>query len=393
MRDRQLRRTAGARDEPRRRKSMKRILIVAILALTVTCPAWGRTKLAALPEREATFVRLDNAAATLVEEERVLTLLPGENLVDFSWRGVRIDPDSIRIALLSHPKEVTLLAVSYPPNEEALTWTIHTKKALEERIRISYLLADIDRLVSWKAVADKDETRIDLEAFLVLRNFSGEDFTAATVTIDEGKGFTVPSSHEETRRIPLLSLKGVPITKTFTWDAAHLPWEPKRMDANVGIPVRYVVRNDASSGLGKATLWGGKVRVFQDDGRGGTIFLGEDTVGPTWINEKMEIRIGDSREIQVTQVKTTDRQVNHRPSRTYPALYDTDEEIAVTIESFKEKPIVVDLVEHVPGEWEMDNASLPYERKDIGTMIFHVGVPGKGTTVKYLYHRRNVRTR
>lgn len=371
---------------------MKRMLVFTMLALLVACPAWGRTKLAALPEREATFVRLDNAAATLVEEERVLTLLEGENLVDFSWRGVRIDPDSIRIAILSHPKEVTLLSVSYPPNEEALTWKLNTKKALEEKVRISYLLADIDRLVTWKAVADKEETKVDLEAFLVLRNFSGEDFTAATVTIDEGKGFTVPSSHEETRRIPLLSLKGVPITKTFTWDAAELPWEPKRLDTNVGIPVRYVVKNDAASGLGKAALWGGKVRVFQDDGRGGTIFLGEETVEPTYVNGKMEIRIGDSREVSVTQLKPTDRQVNHRPSRVRVALYDTDEEIEATVESFKDKPVTVDLVEHVPGEWEMEKASLPYERKDMGTVIFHVEVPAKGKAqVKYLYHRRNVR--
>ena len=104
----------------------KTIPIIMVIVLAAATGASARTKLVALPEREAVTVRFDNPAATLVEEERVLTLQEGENLVDFSWKGVQIDPESIRLALLSHPEKVSLLSVSYPPGEAALVWRIHS---------------------------------------------------------------------------------------------------------------------------------------------------------------------------------------------------------------------------------------------------------------------------
>jgi hypothetical protein len=56
--------------------------IVVLLALVGIAQA--RIKLVALPERADTVIRLDNPRATLIEEERVLTLQQGLNKVDFS---------------------------------------------------------------------------------------------------------------------------------------------------------------------------------------------------------------------------------------------------------------------------------------------------------------------
>jgi hypothetical protein len=127
---------------------MKRIglgLVILTLFSLVASNAQGRIKLVALPDRDATIIRLDNPYASLVEEERVLTLQKGVNKVDFSWKGVRIDPDSIRLRVLSHPEAVQLLSVSFPPNEAALVWEIVSPEGWEERVRISYLLSGIDR--------------------------------------------------------------------------------------------------------------------------------------------------------------------------------------------------------------------------------------------------------
>ncbi|MHC4464015.1 MAG: hypothetical protein ACYS30_21680, partial [Planctomycetota bacterium] len=134
----------------------KRItLMVIVLLLVCSATSQGRIKLVALPERAATVIRLDNPRATLIEEERVLTLQQGLNKVDFSWKGVSIDADSIRLQALDHPEpeKVTLLSVSYPPNEAALVWDISTDNNYVERVRISYLLSNIDRLITYKALA------------------------------------------------------------------------------------------------------------------------------------------------------------------------------------------------------------------------------------------------
>ena len=55
----------------------------------------ARVKLITLPVRERVEVQLDNAAATLVEEERIVPLVKGENQVDFSWANTQIDPNTI----------------------------------------------------------------------------------------------------------------------------------------------------------------------------------------------------------------------------------------------------------------------------------------------------------
>ena len=108
----------------------KRNKLMVLVLLLVGCGiAQARIKLVTLPERAASVVRLDNPQATLIEEERVLTLQKGLNKVDFSWKGVSIDVDSIRLRVLSHPDKVNLLNVSYPPNEAALVWEISSADA------------------------------------------------------------------------------------------------------------------------------------------------------------------------------------------------------------------------------------------------------------------------
>ncbi len=369
-----------------------RPVVLLTAATLVAGVAQARTKLVALPERAAVTVRLDHPSATLVEEERLLTLQEGENRIDFSWRGVDLDPDSIRLTPRSAPGDVVLLSVSYPPGEAALVWRLTSRHAREERVRISYLLAGLDRLVTYRAVAAPDEQTLDLEGHLVLRNFSGEDFDRAAFTLGEGDAFTGRIAHEETRQFPVFSAKGVRVTKTFTWDAALLPWEPRRQDGTVDIPVHYVVENARAAGLGHARLWGGKIRVFQPDGRGGTVFLGEDRFETTPTGETLKIRLGDSREVAVTQRKTRDAAINHRPSVFKPVLFDTDEVIETEVESFKDGPVTVDLIQHIPGEWALVEASLVPERRDANTLVFSVTVPARGKErLTFHYQRRNVR--
>ncbi|MFO7871602.1 MAG: hypothetical protein R6V03_09255 [Kiritimatiellia bacterium] len=368
------------------------VLGIAFLAVT-GLRAEARIKLTALPERGETLIRLDNPSATLIEEERVLTLQRGLNKVDFSWKGVNIDSDSIRLAVLSHPENVRLLNVSYPPNEAALVWEISSARPWEERVRISYLLSNIDSLVTYKGVAGKGEEDLDLKSFIVLRNFSGEDFEMARVLLGGGEAFDEGIRHEETKQMLFLKKNNVPIEKVWTFDAAVKPWDPEEQNTNVGIPVSYRIRNDSKSGLGETALRRGKVRVFQKDGHGSTIFLGEDNIQPVPVGEEMEIYIGDSRDIVVTQKKMRDRKINIRRNKdNRVVLYDTDEIITAKIENFKDKDAVLTLVQHIRGEWDMEKCNMDYSKKDANTLEFEVRLKPRDSKVLNMhYHRRNVR--
>ena len=383
----------------------KRMTVMAVVLLVaVSGIVQARIKLVALPERADTVIRLDNPQWTLIEEERVLTLQQGLNKVDFSWKSVSIDSDSIRLRALDHPDVVKLLNVSYPPGEAALVWEIACDKNYAETVRISYLLRNIDRLITYKAIADKAETVVDLTSFLVLRNFSGEDFDRAKVLLDYGEAFEQGIDHEMTKQLLFLKKPKVPITKVWTFDAAKLPWDPEELEnRNVGIPVSYRIVNDAKSGLGKFALWGGKARLFQDDGSESTIFLGEDVTGQVPIGEKTELYIGDSRDIVVTQrqMKKEDKdRLKNDNGRV--VLKSSDEIITAKIENFKDSPAVLTMIEHISGEWVMENCTLDgkkakYVKKNANTIEFEIKLDArteKGPATRNLrmhYIRKNIR--
>jgi hypothetical protein len=369
------------------------VSIMGVVLLLLISSAEARIKMVALPERGKTIIRLDNPQATLIEEERVLTLQKGLNQVDFSWKGVSIDADSIRLTVLTTPDKVNLLSVSYPPNEAALVWEISSVDASEVTVRISYLLSFIDRLTTYKAVADKGETKVNLKSFLVLRNFSGEDFDHPSVLLGSGQSSEESISHEETKQLLFLDRDGVPIEKIWTFDAAKLPWDPEKIDTNVGIPVTYRIKNVTTAGLGQFALSGGKIRVFQEDGYESTIFLGEDATTVVPVGEDMDVYIGDSRDIVVTQRKMRDERINvRRNKKNRVVLYDTDEVIKATIENFKDRPAKLTMIQHIPGQWDMEESTLQYKRKNASTLEFEIALPGHGKTeLSMHFHRRNVR--
>src|SRR5688572_27556734 len=103
-------------------------LIVPALLIGLCGESFGRVKLITLPVRERVEIQLDNPGATLVEEERIVPLVKGENQVDFSWANTQIDPNTIVFRVVAPVGEkmldVKVLSVSYPPNEAALIWTV-----------------------------------------------------------------------------------------------------------------------------------------------------------------------------------------------------------------------------------------------------------------------------
>ena len=377
-------------------------MFLAAFALFGAVPAHARVKLVALPERARVVLSLRNPTATLVEEERLITLQKGVNKVDFSWRGVNIDSSSIQARMLSHPGNVTILNTSYPPNENALIWEISSNEAQEERVRISYLLSALTREVTYKAVAEPNETALTLRNYLRLRNESGEDLSNAEIGIGYGSTFTKTIEHGETLEMLSERVDALAIKKILTWDAATLPWDPEYEKKTVGIPLSYVIRNDKPSKLGSHTLLPGKVRIFiktkeqPDNGGEGVAFTGEDWAQLTPVDREMKLYIGQSRDVKVTQRKTKDDRTNiRRNTSNAVVLNDTDEVYKIEIENFKKQAIDLVVVEHIPGYWKMAESSHPFERKDAFTIEYKLNLPAessgtKKTTVTFNVNRLNV---
>ena len=284
-------------------------------------------------------IQLDNPHATLVEEERAVPLLAGVNDVVFAWSNTNIDTQSIQFRCLTDPDEINVLSVSYPPNENALTWQVYTPRAQSARVRISYIIYGLDKTYAYRAVAAHDERTLTLRQYIQLHNNANEAFGEAGMATGYGERLERPIDINQTKRVLTAKFTDVPITKVYAADFARHGY----LDAGkkqLRIPMFYRLLNDDAHGLGAFPLAAGKMRIFQDDGRGTTAFLGEDWAPFTARDDEMDLFLGVAKDIVVK--RTIERRERIEKTGNL-ASYDII--VKYEIENFKDTPVTLDIVE------------------------------------------------
>ena len=377
--------------------------LAAIVVLWVG-PASARIKLITLPVRERVEVQLDNPHATLVEEERIVPLVKGVNQVDFSWTNTQIDPGTILFRVLGPGEkmevaeaeaaepapdaeaaafEVTVLSVSYPPNEAALVWQVSASESGSARVRISYLLGNLTKSFNYRAVASRDETTLTLSQYMRLQNFANEQYGSTGLWAGFGEKFLKPIGINETKEMLAARYQNVPIRKTYTANAAAFGYLDQPQN-KLRVPMHYVLKNDQANQLGQAPLQFGKVRIFQDDGRGSTAFIGEDYGKFTPRDDEMTLYLGVAQDIVVR--RTIDR---NEVRRVVGNLANREVVIKYEIENFKDKAVTLDVAEsmaHIRGE-VLGNTGRDVEWELGGETTFEGGAdPAKSTFDQLLFH-------
>lgn len=382
-------------------------LVLLLMLIWLPLEAWARIKLITLPVRERVEVRLDHADATLVEEERVAPLVRGVNQVDFSWSNTRVDPESVLFRLVEDTEGLgaEVLSVSYPPNENALVWNVAAQRSGSVRVRIGYLIGGLDKSYHYRAVATRDESRLDLFHYLRVKNHANESYEGALIRTAFGAPLERPLGIAETKDLLLERYSSVPVQKRYTADVAEQGYidAPKK---KLRIPMHYVLQNDAAHGLGQNALPFGKARIFQQDGKGGSAFVGEDWAKFTPRDEELALFLGVARDISVK--RTIDR--NDR-ERVNGDLYHYDVVLKYEMENFKETPVTLDLVEdleRVRGElgyggsrdveWALGpDTTLPGApdpaRSTASRLVFHLDLPGRKPSgeARKVEHRLHLR--
>ncbi|MBF0449151.1 MAG: hypothetical protein HQK75_00085 [Candidatus Magnetomorum sp.] len=355
--------------------------------------AVSRIKLVALPERGSVVIRLDHPDGAFIEEERTLGLEKGVNKVDFSWKDVRIDPDSIQLIILTHPKQIQLLNVSFPSDENALVWEINSSSGGDEQVRVCYLLEGIDQLIHYQLVVNEKETQARLKMAVIVRNFSGEKFSFANVWLGYGQMVPLSIDHKETRKIVLKDSNTISIEKRWEWNDEKEPWQNPFPQQSKGIPILYELINSTTNGLGEHVLTQGKVRVFQEGKGGQTIFLGEDQIEAVPVGEKMKICIGKSFDISVDQRVMETRKINIRNNlKNRIVLYDTEELITAKLQNFKTTPVKLSMIQHIQGQWEMIESNIPFLLKNASELVFDISfAPLEKKELSFRFNRRNIR--
>lgn len=320
-----------------------KLLAPILLALALAAPLAAEVKLTTLPDRERVIVRFEDNGRVLVEEARTLTLDKGTTTVNFTWLGVSIDRGSIQL-LGVNGVPFTVLRTTYPPDQgNSLSWEVSSANPGPAQVRISYLLDGLSREVALRAVITEGKSELSLRVFQRLINQSGENYDQASLQAAFGDLRDSPLASGETRQQLAAKFLDVPFTKRYTYDPAQ----------GERVSVAYVLKNTAEGKLGTGILPAGKVRMFLQTGTS-EAFLGEDWAQPTPLGEDLELKIGDSKDLTVRRAMLkTSQDIVQRDHQNRPALWHQLQEIRFEVENFTNEAKVIDLVEHLQGEWDI----------------------------------------
>lgn len=394
-----------------------------LVALTIlaafSSAAHARIKLTTLPERDSVRIDIQNGRYTLVEEERTISLQADRNQVDFSWANINIDKDSIVFRVIKGDGAINVLNTNYPPNENALYWTVSAEKAGPAVIRISYLIGNMAADPSYQGIVDNDEKQMLLQLYMTVTNTSGESFGESTVQPGVGKTAVRYFNTGERKRMLASKFAAVPITKRYVFDAS-IDQERTRM--------YYRLKNDKENNLGEFPLPRGKMRLFIKEGAGDDVksqaFLGEDWAAYTPLFADLDLYVGVAQDVKVERVQmppeagprsaleeVTAKRItlDGKESVTKPQFQHHRTRFRYRLQNFKTEhgdPITVPLTiaEHLDQEWiiekielkeitgernEQQEKTIPHEDKlttkriDVNHVEFEMKLPPTTVDKKY----------
>lgn len=326
---------------------------------------------------------------------------------------------------MGHYGQVVLPAL--PENlvsKPTLVWRLRNAKAAAQRVEASYLTGGINWKADYVMVINAADNRSDLTGWVTIDNKSGATYSNAALKLVAGdinraqtprsprgalelaakaasanmadrdfksEGFfeyhlytldgrtTIKDS--QTKQISLMSASDVPADKHFIYYGA-----PDYHRTQYGVPMSnqkvgvYIeLKNNRENRLGMP-IPKGRVRVYKADSSGSQQLIGEDWVDHTPKDEKVRIKMGDAFDVVGERTQKDWRRIASN-------LYEVEWEIS--LRNHKKETVTVEVVEPMPGDWEVIRASHPYEKIQAFTAQWKISVPKDGEAK--LHYRIRVR--
>ena len=315
---------------------------------------------------------------------------------------------------LGHPGQVVLPEL---PDEliaePSLIWTIQNTSE-EQRVEASYLTGGIGWKADYVVTLAKGDASLELASWVTLNNNSGATYTNARLKVVAGEVNRV-MGHDAMQSLGFIESRGrsADMAVEEAFGEYHLYSIPRRVTiknnaskqvallsgSDVASMKRYEYRgnlqyysaqfnefgpdhvsvyldfeNEETNGLG-VPLPAGVMRVYQEDSEGALQFLGEDRIDHTPKNETVQLRLGSAFDVVAERVQKDFHVLGS-------SVFETSYEIV--LRNHKDSDIVVDVVEPMPGDWDILSESLAHEKRDARTAVFSVPVAADGeTTLSY----------
>jgi hypothetical protein len=319
--------------------------------------------LSTVPRRNTVQLTIYNSEdITLVRETRLVTFKKGQNPLQFSWANTQIDPSSVDLKFLTSADKLDVLDTTFPHSKpQMLYWNVKSDFDGEATIQITYFTSGITWSADYTAIANKDESKLDIDGFVRITNNSGEEYENAQVRLVVGT-INLVEKIAQLAKLPMSEVKNLPADelqkarREVAWGAMDrmasggamgpaaspvktekeiikeglseyfiyaiegtetIPngWS-KRMRSFKGneVPFQiqyryrpreygdqlvrmYLMTNNKESKLGTTPLPDGVVRVFRNNGRDGLSYLTQQNIKYIPIGDKIELNLGVDPEV------------------------------------------------------------------------------------------------
>ena len=213
-----------------------------------------------------------------------------------------------------------------------LSLLLDNENASQQETSLTYLAGDIRWRADYVATLNKQETEIDLKAWVTLNNQSGMSFENATIHVVAGRvnldystrpsqvqasanadvmrrerrisredafsdfiQYTLPQkstvSHNQQKQLSLFDVENVPVEKRYVFDSSGYDDHPDEYF----VPANLIVflNNQNDGGLAKS-LPAGVFRVYAQSNQGEVQFVGEHGISNTPVGRNIQINYGQA---------------------------------------------------------------------------------------------------
>ncbi|GBD87941.1 hypothetical protein BMS3Abin03_01875 [bacterium BMS3Abin03] len=315
-------------------------------------------------------------------------------------------------------------SVDYLPKglitQPTLVWEVNSNSSGKQDVELSYQTAGMNWHAEYVAVLNKDDTKLDLNAWVSVDNKSGTTYKNAKLKLVAGdiniirninmrsgtggmylmekssvsdqqfeeKSFfeyhiynlqrPTTIANNETKQISLFETSDVPAKKKFFYGNSSSRWSWNQGGKRkVAVIIEFENKKDYGLGI---PMPKGKIRVYKSDGES-LEFVGEDLIDHTPRKEKVKLKIGDAFDIIADEVQTVNKQISTKV---------WEQEYEITFKNRKKEDVEIEVERNLGTNWEIIKSSLDYKKKDAFTITFNVPVKADSETkltfkVRYAY--------
>ncbi|MGO9380148.1 MAG: DUF4139 domain-containing protein [Dissulfurispiraceae bacterium] len=294
-----------------------------------------------------------------------------------------------------------------------LVWLL-SNSAMEQKIEASYLTNGLNWKADYVVTLNDKDNMVDLEGWVTIDNKSGSTYKNTKLKLVAGDVHhikeevkisrlasveAVPSQPQfkqeeffeyhiytlqrpstikenQTKQIRIIDAGNISVKKELIFKGANYYYLSQYLEQMPGqkVGVFVDIQNTKANNLG-IPLPKGIVRVYKQDSEGSLQFVGEDSIDHTAKDEKVRIMLGDAFDVVGTRRQTDWKKI---AKNIYEASFE------ISLRNHKKEDVTVKVIEPIPGDWKILNASQEYKKTEAFQAEFLIPVP-KDQEVKLTY--------